>query len=99
MAVKKIMKQKLITSSPLVEQVAAISVGMKDGRAVLDLNYAEDSKADVDMNIVMVGAGQFVEIQGTAEGKAFAQKDMDAMVKLAGKGIRELFTLQKKILK
>ena len=99
MAVKKIMKQKLITVSPLIEQVAAISVGMKGGRAVLDLNYAEDSKADVDMNIVMVGAGQFVEIQGTAEGKAFAQKDMDAMVKLAGKGIRELFTLQKKILK
>ena len=99
MAVKKIMKQKLITVSPLIEQVAAISVGMKGGRAVLDLNYAEDSTAEVDMNIVMVGAGKFVEVQGTAEGKAFAKKDMDAMVKLAEKGIRELFALQKKILK
>jgi ribonuclease PH len=99
MAVKKIMRQKLIKASPLVEQVAAISVGMKDGRAVLDLNYAEDSTAEVDMNIVMAGAGKFVEVQGTAEGKAFAKKDMDAMVKLAEKGIRELFVLQKKILK
>ena len=99
MAVKKIMRQKLIKASPLVEQVAAISVGMKDGRAVLDLNYAEDSTAEVDMNIVMVGAGKFVEVQGTAEGKAFAKKDMDAMVKLAEKGIRELFVLQKKALK
>ncbi len=99
MAVKKIMKQKLITVSPLVEQIAAISVGMKDGRAILDLNYAEDSTAEVDMNIVMVGAGQFVEIQGTAEGKAFAKKDMDAMVKLAEKGIRELFIIQKRSLK
>ena len=99
MAVKKIMKQKLVTVSPLTEQIAAISVGMKDGRAILDLNYAEDSKAEVDMNIVMVGAGKFVEIQGTAEGKAFAKKDMDAMIKLAEKGIRELFVVQKKILK
>jgi ribonuclease PH len=99
MAVKKIMKQKLITASPLVEQIAAISVGMKDGKAILDLNYAEDSKAEVDMNIVMVGAGKFVEIQGTAEGKAFTKKDMDAMMKLAEKGIRELFVIQKKALK
>lgn len=99
MAIKKIKKQKLITVSPLVEQVAAISVGMRDGQALLDLDYTEDSSAEVDMNIVMVGAGKFVEIQGTAEGKAFAKKDMDAMVKLAEKGIRELFALQKKILK
>jgi ribonuclease PH len=99
MAVKKIMKQKLITASPLVEQVAAISVGMKDGRAILDLNYAEDSTAEVDMNIVMVGTGKFVEIQGTAEGKAFTKKDMDTMVKLAEKGIRELFIIQKRSLK
>jgi len=99
MAISKLKKQKLITVSPLVEQVAAISVGMKDGRAILDLNYAEDSTAEVDMNIVMVAAGKFVEIQGTAEGKAFAKKDMDAMVKLAEKGIRELFASQKKILK
>jgi ribonuclease PH len=99
MAIKKLRKQKLIKASPLVEQVAAISVGMKDGRALLDLNYAEDSRAEVDMNIVMVGAGKFVEIQGTAEGKAFAKKDMDAMVKLAEKGIRELFLVQKRSLR
>lgn len=99
MAVKKIMKQKLITASPMVEQIAAISVGMKEGRAILDLNYAEDSTADVDMNIVMVKAGKFVEIQGTAEHKAFNKKDMDAMVKLAEKGIRELFIIQNRSLR
>jgi ribonuclease PH len=99
MAVKKILKQKLITVSPLVGQIAAISVGMKDGRAILDLNYAEDSTAEVDMNIVMVGTGKFVEVQGTAEGKAFAKKDMDAMVKLAEKGIKELFKIQNSALR
>jgi ribonuclease PH len=99
MAVKKIMKQKLIKASPMVEQIAAISVGMKDGKAILDLNYVEDSSAEVDMNIVMVGAGKFVEIQGTAEGKAFAKKDMDAMVKLAEKGIKELFKIQNQALR
>jgi ribonuclease PH len=99
MAVKKILKQKLITVSPLVGQIAAISVGMKDGWAILDLNYAEDSTAEVDMNIVMVGTGKFVEVQGTAEGKAFAKKDMDAMVKLAEKGIKELFKIQNSALR
>jgi ribonuclease PH len=99
LAVKKMKKLGLITASPLTAQVAAISVGIKDGRVLLDLNYAEDSKAEVDMNIVMVDSGNFVEVQGTAEGKPFAKKDMDAMLKLAVKGIRELFIVQQRSIK
>ncbi|MFH0753864.1 MAG: ribonuclease PH [Candidatus Omnitrophota bacterium] len=99
LALKKIQKAGLIKVSPLKEQVAAISVGMQDGRAILDLNYIEDSKAEVDMNIVMLASGKFVEVQGTAEGKAFSKKDMDAMIKLAEKGIKELFVIQNKIIK
>ena len=99
MAMKKIQKAKLISAWPITQQVAAISVGKKDGTALLDLNYVEDSSAEVDMNIVMLGSGNFVEVQGTAEGKAFSKKDMDAMVKLAEKGIKELFVLQNKALK
>jgi ribonuclease PH len=66
---------------------------------MLDLCYEEDSKADVDMNVVMVGAMNFVEVQGTAEGQSFSKKDMDAMLALAQKGIRELFVVQDKALK
>ena len=98
LALKKIQKAGLIKESPLKEQIAAISVGMKDGGAILDLNYVEDSKAEVDMNIVMLASGNFVEVQGTAEGKAFSKKDMDAMLKVAEKGIKELFTIQKKFM-
>lgn len=98
LAVARIRKAGLIAKSPLTAQIAAISVGMKDGQAILDLNYAEDSTAEVDMNIVMLGGGKFVEIQGTAEGKAFSEKDMAAMVALARRGIRELFLIQNKAL-
>ena len=99
MALKKIKKAGLISALPVTEQVAAISVGMKDGQPLLDLNYVEDSGADVDMNIVMVGSGKFVEVQGTAEQQAFSKKDMDAMFLLAQKGIKELFLMQNKILR
>ena len=99
MALKKIKKAGLIMAWPVTEQVAAISVGMKDGKALLDLNYVEDSGADVDMNIVMVGSGKFVEVQGTAEQQAFSKKDMDAMLRLAQKGILELFLMQNKVLR
>ncbi len=99
MALKKIKKAGLISAWPVTEQVAAISVGMKDGQPLLDLNYVEDSGADVDMNIVMVGSGKFVEVQGTAEQQAFSKKDMDAMFLLAQKGIKELFLMQNKILR
>jgi ribonuclease PH len=99
LAMKKIRKAGLISVSPLTGQVAAVSVGKKDGTALLDLDYSEDSCADVDMNIVMLGGGNFVEVQGTAEGQAFTKKDMDAMLKLAAKGIKELFAVQNKVLK
>ncbi len=98
LALRKIRKAGLISVIPLKDSVAAVSVGIKDGRAVLDLNYAEDSKAEVDMNIVMLGSGDFVEVQGTAEGKAFTKKQMDAMLALAQKGIRELSAVQKRVL-
>jgi ribonuclease PH len=98
LALKTIKKAGLIQDLPLKDPVAAISVGIKDGHALLDLNYAEDSTAEVDMNIVMLGSGDFVEIQGTAEGKAFTKKQMDTMLALAQKGIRELFVVQKKVL-
>ncbi len=96
LALHKIRKAGLTARLPLTDQVAAVSVGIKGGEVLLDLNYEEDSKAEVDMNVVMVGAGRFVEVQGTAEGRAFSRKDMDAMVRLAEKGIRELFAVQKK---
>lgn len=81
---------------PLKDYVAAIAAFNK--KPVLDLNYAEDSKAEVDMNIVMVGKGEFVEIQGTGEHATFSRKEIDALLKLAEKGIEELFDIQKKAL-
>jgi ribonuclease PH len=78
--------------------VAAISVGIVDGRAVLDLNYAEDSAAEVDMNVVMTGAGAFVEVQGTAERTAFPRERLDEMLAVAGVGIRRLVALQRRAL-
>ena len=83
-------------AAALRDCVAAISVGVVEGRAVLDLNYAEDSAADVDMNVVMTGAGEFVEVQGTAERLAFGQGRLDEMLVLAGTGIRRLVSLQRR---
>ena len=76
--------------------MAATSVGVLEGKKILDLEYSEDSVAEVDMNIVKTGKGGFVEIQGTAEQEPFTDKDMDAMLSLANKGIKELIALQKK---
>lgn len=98
LALKRLKKDGLITESPLTAQVAAVSVGMVDGQILLDLGYAEDSTAGVDMNIVMLASGKFVEMQGTAEHEAFSEKEMLAMVGLAKKGIRELFAVQNKAL-
>ena len=84
-----------LTSDPLTDQVAAISVGMFEGQAVLDLDYAEDSHCDTDMNIVMTGAGHFVEVQGTAEGVAFTRAQMDALLGLASDGIADLVRQQR----
>ena len=76
--------------------MAAISVGIFEGKSLLDLDYVEDSQAEMDMNVVMIGHGEFVEIQGTAEGKPFSKKQSDGLLKLAEKGINELFKIQKK---
>ena len=97
LAVEKLMKKGLVKESPLRDYVAAVSAGIIDGEPRLDLCYEEDSKAEVDMNVVMTGSAQFVEIQGTAEGVPFSQKQMDHMLKLAGKGIRQLVAMQKKL--
>jgi len=88
----------MIAELPLKEYVAAVSVGVYKGTPVLDLDYAEDSECDTDMNVVMTGAGGFIEVQGTAEGSAFSRKELDDLLALADKGIRELVGLQKQSL-
>ena len=96
LALKKLKKDKIIDELPIIDYVAAISVGIVKGKKLLDLEYSEDSNADVDLNIVNTGAGGYVEIQGTAEQEPFDDKQMDGMLKLADKGIKELIALQKK---
>ncbi len=93
-AVNLLISQGKLTESPIIGQVAAISVGIVQGTPLLDLEYTEDSACDTDMNVVMTGAGSFVEVQGTAEGAAFTRKEMDALLALAEAGIAELVTLQ-----
>ena len=85
-------------SWPIVDSIAAISVGMIGGQAVLDLNYAEDSKAGVDMNVVATGKGRFIELQGTAEGASFSEEEMTAMIGLAKSGIAKLVAAQDEVL-
>jgi ribonuclease PH len=89
---------KLAAPIPVSDYVAAVSVGIIGGQPVLDLEYAEDSKADVDMNIVRTGSGQFIEVQGTAESKPFNQDQMNEMIALASAGVEELIEHQRKIL-
>ncbi len=84
-----------IASNPLVDSVAAVSVGIVDGEARLDLHYDDDVRAETDMNVVMTGAGRFVEVQGTAEGDPFDRALLDQLLDLASKGIRDLTALQK----
>jgi ribonuclease PH len=96
-ALHKLKKDGLLAKIPLKDYVAATSVGILNGDLLLDLSYEEDSKAEVDMNIVMTGSGKFIEIQGTAERQPFAKEQMDAMFSLAGKGIEELFAIQRKL--
>jgi ribonuclease PH len=97
-AVAFLQKKKLVAASPIRDHVAAISVGIYKGEPVLDLDYAEDSACGCDMNVVMTGAGTFVEVQGTAEGEAFGRAELDRLLALAGAGIRELIAHQKKAL-
>jgi ribonuclease PH len=93
-ACENLARRKAITASPLHGQVAAISVGIFAGIPVLDLDYAEDSNAETDMNVVMNNGGGFVEVQGTAEGHAFRRHELDALLNLAASGIGRLFALQ-----
>jgi ribonuclease PH len=93
-ACEKLLGRRAIAASPLHGQIAAVSVGIFAGVPVLDLDYAEDSNAETDMNVVMNNGGGFVEIQGTAEGHAFRRHELDALLNLAASGIGKLFTLQ-----
>jgi ribonuclease PH len=88
----------ILKSSPLIDTVAATSVGIVDDRALLDLAYEEDSRAEVDMNVVMTGSGHFVEIQATAEGRPFSGSEMQDLLALAAAGIRRLTEEQRAVL-
>jgi ribonuclease PH len=95
-ALRYALRNGLIEKSPLKDYLAAISVGVVRGKPMVDLCYAEDSIAEVDMNVVMTGNGKFVEIQGTAEGVPFSRDSLDRLIKLAEKGIHNLIAIQKK---
>jgi ribonuclease PH len=97
-AISTLLKSGKIDESPLIDAVAAISVGVHQGQPILDLDYIEDSDCDTDMNVVMTGSGSFVEIQGTAEGLAFSREDMNAMLDLAAHGIQQLIKKQQEVL-
>jgi len=97
-AVAKLVKRGDLAKNPLHGQIAAVSVGIVGGQPVLDLDYAEDSQAETDMNVVMNGGGAFVEVQGTAEGHAFRRNELDALLDLAAAGIGELIERQQQAL-
>jgi ribonuclease PH len=92
-----LLAKRLIAVSPLHGQVAAVSVGICSGVPVIDLDYAEDSQAETDMNVVMNNGGAFIEVQGTAEGHAFRRHELDALLNLAADGIAKLFQLQAEV--
>ena len=94
-AVSGLLQQGLITETPVKDAIAAISVGIYQGTPVLDLDYLEDSECDTDMNVVMLGSGHFVEVQGTAEGHAFSRAEMDELLELAKCGIEQLIEMQR----
>ena len=97
-AVNHLLNQKMIASDPMIDSVAAISVGIYQGVPVLDLDYAEDSECDTDMNVVMTGRGGMIEVQGTAEGAPFSRTELEALLNLAQAGIEELTRIQKNAL-
>lgn len=99
MAVERLLAKKKISENPLHGQIAGISVGVYDGTPVLDLDYAEDSSAETDMNVIMNEAGAFIEVQGTAEGHAFRREELDSMLNLAAAGIAEICQAQINTLK
>lgn len=97
-ATRKWRQRGVFATDPIKDSVAAVSIGIVDGKVLLDLCYAEDSKADVDMNFVMTGSGKFIEVQGTAETKPFTKRQMERMAEIAQSGIRELLKAQKKVI-
>lgn len=97
-ALEYLQREKKLTQDPLLGLVGAVSVGIKDGKAYLDLNYAEDSTCDTDLNVVMTQAGGFIEIQGTAEDKPFTRAEADTMLSLAESGIRQIIEAQQQAL-
>jgi ribonuclease PH len=97
LAMKKMKDLALIKDIPITDYVAATSVGIVDGTALLDLAYEEDSKAEVDMNFVKTGDGRFIELQGTAEGQPFDRRALDALMELADNGIKELIAMQRTV--
>ena len=98
LALKSLKKEGLLGDIPLLDYVAAVSVGIVKGKPILDLDYEEDSQADVDMNVVMTQEGRLVEIQGTAEGEPFSVTEMNRLVDLARRGMKHIFSAQKKTL-
>ncbi len=97
-AVRHWLDRGIVNSNPIKDAVAAVSIGIVDGKVLLDLCYEEDSKADVDMNFVMTGAGKFIEVQGTAEHAPFTRRQMERMAEIAQGGIKELMKAQKKVI-
>jgi len=98
-ALGKLVKKSVLSKLPIKEPVAAVSVGIVDGKPALDLCYEQDSTADVDFNVVMTASGKFVELQGTAEKEAFSRKQLDDLLKLAESGVRQVIEAQTKALK
>lgn len=94
-ACRGLLNDKKIKKSPIVSEVAAVSVGIVDGTALLDLKYDEDSRAEVDMNVICTGDGRFIEVQGTAEGAPFTREQMDNLLELGKKGIEQLIRVQR----
>jgi ribonuclease PH len=98
MAIGTLVKYKSLAKSPIIDSIAATSVGIVAGEPMLDLSYEEDSRADVDMNVVMTGSGKFVELQATSERNPFEDAQLAQLIALARNGIRDLSTIQQKAL-
>ncbi len=97
-ALRYLQREQMISTDPLRQMVASVSVGIVGGQPVLDLDYVEDSGADTDMNVVMSDAGEFIEVQGTAEGETFRREDLDSMLDLAAQGVERIVELQREAL-
>jgi ribonuclease PH len=95
LACRRLLASGKITRNPLLGEVAAVSVGIVEGTALLDLKYDEDSRAEVDMNVICTGDGRFIEVQGTAEGAPFTRAEMDALLELARRGVNNLLVVQR----